>query len=96
MVAAGVGPGDNIITSPITFAASGNCALYLGAEVKFVDIRPDTYCLDPEKLEAAITKHAGEMGTPLHFVSRSDHFGAHHAAPKCRVMPPSIAICTNS
>ena len=53
--AAGVGPGDNIITSPITFAASGNCALYLGADVKFVDIRPDTYCLDPEKLEAAIT-----------------------------------------
>ncbi|MBN07635.1 MAG: UDP-4-amino-4,6-dideoxy-N-acetyl-beta-L-altrosamine transaminase [Rhodospirillaceae bacterium] len=53
--AAGVGPGDNIITSPITFAASGNCALYLGADVKFVDIRPDTYCFDPEKLEAAIT-----------------------------------------
>jgi len=53
--AAGVGPGDEIITAPITFAASGNCALYLGASVKFVDIRPDTYCLDPAKLEAAIT-----------------------------------------
>ena len=53
--AAGVGPGDEVITAPITFAASGNCALYLGASVKFVDIRPDTYCLDPAKLEAAIT-----------------------------------------
>lgn len=53
--AAGIGPGDEIITSPITFAASGNCALYLGASVKFADIRPDTYCLDPAKLEAAIT-----------------------------------------
>jgi len=53
--AAGVGPGDEVITTPITFAASGNCALYLGANVKFVDIRADTYCLDPAKLEAAIT-----------------------------------------
>ena len=40
--AAGVEPGDEVITSPITFAASGNCALFLGAGVKFVDIRPDT------------------------------------------------------
>ncbi|MDP6475597.1 MAG: UDP-4-amino-4,6-dideoxy-N-acetyl-beta-L-altrosamine transaminase [Alphaproteobacteria bacterium] len=53
--AAGVGPGDEVITAPITFAASGNCALYLGAEVKFADIRRDTYCLDPARLEAAIT-----------------------------------------
>ncbi len=54
--AAGVGPGDEIITAPITFAASGNCALFLGATVKFVDIRPDTYCIDHKKLEKAITK----------------------------------------
>lgn len=53
--AAGLGPGDEAITSPITFAASGNCALFLGATVRFVDIRPDTYCMDPAKLEAAIT-----------------------------------------
>ncbi len=53
--AAGIGAGDEIITSPITFAASGNCALFLGASVKFVDIRPDTYCMDSNKLEAAIT-----------------------------------------
>ncbi len=53
--AAGVGPGSEIVTAPITFAASGNCALYLGGEVRFADIRADTYCLDPTKLEAAIT-----------------------------------------
>jgi perosamine synthetase len=53
--AAGVGPGDEIITSPITFAASGNCALYLGAEVRFADVRPDTYLMDADALEAAIT-----------------------------------------
>ncbi|MFC1667053.1 UDP-4-amino-4,6-dideoxy-N-acetyl-beta-L-altrosamine transaminase [Candidatus Omnitrophota bacterium] len=53
--AAGIGPGDEVITAPITFAASGNCALFLGADVKFVDIRKDTYCMDPKKLESAIT-----------------------------------------
>jgi perosamine synthetase len=53
--AAGIGPGDEIITSPITFAASGNCALYLGATVRFVDIHPDTYLMDSDALEAAIT-----------------------------------------
>lgn len=53
--AAGIGCGDEVITSPITFVASGNCALFLGASVKFVDICPDTYCMDFRKLEAAIT-----------------------------------------
>ena len=53
--AAGVGPGDEVITVPITFAASGNCALFLGATVRFVDIRFDTYLMDPVKLEEAIT-----------------------------------------
>ena len=54
--AAGIKEGDEIITAPITFAASGNCALFFGATVKFVDIRPDTYCMDTKKLERAITK----------------------------------------
>lgn len=53
--AAGIGNGDEIITSPITFAASGNCALFLGASVKFVDIQADTYCMDSQRLEEAIT-----------------------------------------
>ncbi len=53
--AAGIREGDEIITSPITFVASGNCALFLGASVRFIDIRPDTYCMDSETLEATIT-----------------------------------------
>ncbi len=53
--AAGIGKGDEIIASPITFAASGNCALFLGASVKFVDIETDTYCMNPQKLEETIT-----------------------------------------
>lgn len=48
--ALGVGPGDIVWTTPITFVASANCALYCGAEVDFVDIDPRTYNLSPEKL----------------------------------------------
>lgn len=62
-LAAGIQPGDEIITSPVTFAASGNCALYCGADVKFADIRPDTYCIDPERLKAAITSRTKAVVT---------------------------------
>ncbi len=50
-LAAGIKEGDEVITSPITFAASANCALYVGAKPVFVDIDKDTICLDPQKLE---------------------------------------------
>jgi len=53
--AAGLRPGDEIITSPMTFAATANAALYLGATVRFVDIEPDTGNIDPDLIEAAIT-----------------------------------------
>ncbi|MBA3747395.1 MAG: UDP-4-amino-4,6-dideoxy-N-acetyl-beta-L-altrosamine transaminase [Solirubrobacterales bacterium] len=49
--AAGVGPGDEVIAPPITFAASMNCALYLGATPRFADIDPQTWNLDTAKLE---------------------------------------------
>lgn len=54
--AAGLEAGDAIVTSPLTFAATANAALYLGATVKFVDVRADTGNLDPSQLEAAITE----------------------------------------
>jgi UDP-4-amino-4,6-dideoxy-N-acetyl-beta-L-altrosamine transaminase len=47
--AAGVSRGDEIVTTPITFAATANAALYLGAKPVFADISPNTWCLDPEK-----------------------------------------------
>ena len=50
-MAAGLGPGDKIITTPITFVASANCALFCGAEVDFVDIDPRTYLMDLDLLE---------------------------------------------
>lgn len=50
-LALGLGPGDRLWTSPITFVASANCGLYCGAQVDFVDIDPFTYNLSPEALE---------------------------------------------
>lgn len=55
MLAHGIGEGDELITSPFTFVASANAALFVGARPVFVDIEPETYCLDPRKVEAAIT-----------------------------------------
>ncbi|MBO4912344.1 MAG: UDP-4-amino-4,6-dideoxy-N-acetyl-beta-L-altrosamine transaminase [Butyrivibrio sp.] len=54
-IAAGLGEGDEVITSPITFAASANCAVYVGATPVFADIDPETYNIDPDSIEAHIT-----------------------------------------
>ncbi len=54
-MAAGIGEGDEVITTPITFAASANCILYCGGTPVFADINPDTYNMDPDSLEKCIT-----------------------------------------
>lgn len=52
--AAGLGAGDEIITSPLTFAATANASLYLGAGVRFVDVQADTGLIDPDLIEGAV------------------------------------------
>ena len=59
LIALGLGwkAGDVIITSPITFLASANCALYVNATPEFADIHPDTYTIDPAEVEKKILFH---------------------------------------
>lgn len=51
----GIGPGDEVIVPPITFAATANCVLYQGGTPVFADVTPDTLLLDPAAAEATIT-----------------------------------------
>lgn len=72
----GLGAGDILWTSPITFVASANCALYCGASVDFVDIDPETYNLSPSALEIKLRKAASDnrlpkILIPVHFSGQS-------------------------
>lgn len=54
-MAAGIATGDEVITTPLTFAASANCVLYCGGRPVFADINPDTYNISPEEIKRCIT-----------------------------------------
>lgn len=83
-LALGVGPGDMVWTSPITFVASANCALYCGAHVDFVDIDPQTYNLSVECLKNKL-EQAEKLGTlpkvviPVHLSGQPCDMAGIHA-----------------
>lgn len=66
LVALGVGPGDEIITTPMTFAASVNVIEHVGARPVLVDVEPDTLNIDPRQVEAAITSRTKGI-LPVHY-----------------------------
>jgi dTDP-4-amino-4,6-dideoxygalactose transaminase len=65
VAAAGIGPGDEVITSALTFIASASAALHQNVVPVFVDIDPVTYCIDPKKIEAKITERTKAI-VPVH------------------------------
>lgn len=83
-LALGLGPGDVLWTSPITFVASANCARYCGADVDFVDIDPRTYNLCPQALEQKLieAERAGRLPkivVPVHLAGQPCDMAAIHA-----------------
>ncbi len=83
-LALGLGPGDWLWTTPITFVASANCALYCGAQVDFVDIDPATYNLCPQALELKLEQAQREgklpkIVVPVHLCGQPCDMQAIHA-----------------
>jgi dTDP-4-amino-4,6-dideoxygalactose transaminase len=75
LMAWGIGPGDAVFCPSFTFAATGEVVPWLGASPVFVDIRPDTYTLDPARLEAAIEAIAAEGRLKPRAIIAVDLFG---------------------
>jgi len=73
--ALGIGPGDEVITTTHTFTATAEVIRYLGADPVFVDILPETLCIDPAAVEAAVTPRTRAI-IPVHFAGRAADMGA--------------------
>ena len=98
LMAIGVGPGDEVIVPSFTFFASVSCITRLGATPVFVDIRPDTFNIDAEKIEAAITP-ATKAIIPVHLfgqcaeIDRICQIACAHDLSRCRRRRSSDRCC---
>ena len=84
--AAGLGPGKELVTSPLTFAATANAALYLGASVRFADVEPDTGNLDPKLLTEALPEEAGAI-VPVDYAGHPAEYDVIAALARERGLP---------
>ncbi len=66
LLAAGIGPGDEVITTPMTFASTANTIIHVGAKPVFADIDYKTGCIDPDEIEKKITKKTKAV-VPVHY-----------------------------
>jgi perosamine synthetase len=86
LTALGIGPGDEVITTPFSFIASANCILMVGATPRFVDICPQSLNMQPNNLEAAINERTKAViavevfGNPKH-MDRIEHIAQAHELP---------------
>lgn len=73
MMGLGVGPGDVVVVPAITFLASANAARYVGADVVFADVDPDTGLMGPDHLDAALRQAAGRarVAVPVHLAGQA-------------------------
>ena len=81
--AAGLGAGDEAITSPLTFAATANCVLYQGAKPVFADVREDTLNIDPERVSECITPRTKAL-LPVDYAGHPADLDALHAIAESR------------
>lgn len=79
----GIGPGDEVITTPITFAATANVIEHVGARPVLVDVEPDTLNIDPERVAAAITPRTRAL-LPVHYTGHPAELDALEALARPR------------
>ncbi len=86
LLAAGVGPGAEVITVPFTFVATAAAVGYTGAKPVFVDVDPETYCMDPARIEQAITPRTKAI-LPVHLYGQAADMDAISAIARRHGLP---------
>jgi perosamine synthetase len=74
LLALGIGPGDEVLVPEVTWVATASAVTYTGANPVFVDIQPDTWCMDPERARLAITKRTKAI-VPVHLYGHPAEMG---------------------